>query len=111
MKRKKAVAAAVVLAVLAAGAGLVTGWNYLNNQDCAATVNGIEIPKEELRIFMDENRLEVMNYFRDTCRADINSEDFWSTDYNGEVPEKLLYERWINEAVRTKREQEEAVDA
>lgn len=67
----------------------------------AAYVNGETVTKNELEHFKNRLRAEVMNSFLSEYSCEY-SEGFWTTDFDGTMPEQELFERSIEECVMAK---------
>ncbi|MBW7453457.1 hypothetical protein ACFOLF_14145 [Paenibacillus sepulcri] len=90
----------VIAAVLGTAAVAVSTLSETDFKQVAA-VNGEPIAARELETQMKRLKPDVQNYFRVQYDARINA-DFWSGDFNGENPMKILRERALDEAVRRK---------
>lgn len=113
MRRKSKVLTAVLVSaacILAAG-GIVCAARNRREGTYIAEINGIEVPEEEFRLFCAENRLDVMNDFKEKYQADIGSSEFWEKEYEGESPAAVLKDRALEQLTRVKVEQAAAVEA
>lgn len=87
---------ATVLAALIAGSLIMIGAMSTATPDEAAPlliVNGQEATTAEFNWHLQLNRALTADYFMKTYNAGY-SEDFWFTDYSGEIP----LQRWIRDA-------------
>lgn len=76
----------------------------LNDGTVVANVDGTPIVFAELCLAAEDIRSEVISYFYNTYSA-VQSEDFWTLDFNGETPNLKFYTLALEEAVRIKTEQ------
>ncbi|MCR8660419.1 peptidylprolyl isomerase [Paenibacillus endoradicis] len=72
------------------------------------SINGIEIPEEEFRMFLQDEKASTANYFSQTYGAEYN-EHFWDTDFEGENPVQVARENALSKLIRVKTEQQLAV--
>lgn len=77
---------------------------FSNNSDIVATVNGESIYSKEFQNCLTDGSAVVYNYFYNKYEADYN-EDFWNTDFEGEVPIEMLKEATLKSLVATKVQQ------
>ncbi|MCD9025427.1 peptidylprolyl isomerase [Cohnella silvisoli] len=77
----------------------IANMNRMPNQnEVIATVNGEDI-SSEFQLMVSKYRAEVFTYFHQ--KYDVtDGNSFWTTDYDGEVPEEVLKNKALNEAVR-----------
>ena len=71
-------------------------------------INGIEIPEEEFRMFLQDEKATTANYFSQAYAAEYN-EHFWDTDFDGENPAQVAKENALSKLVQVKTEQQLAV--
>lgn len=72
------------------------------------SINGIEIPEEEFRMFLQDEKAITADYFSQTYGAEYN-EHFWNTDFEGENPIQFAREKALSKLVQVKAEQQLAV--
>jgi hypothetical protein len=72
--------------------------------DDAMVVNRNGITPEEFDWFMNQERVNTLEYFRTKCNFDYDK-DFWTRDCEGTKPRVLLQKRTVNRIVREKVEQ------
>lgn len=92
---------AVVIAIFTFGGG---------KQDWALKIDKIEIPVEEIKFYMAQERANVAAYFYQTYGVDSNGEEFWNSSYHGENPFEMLKERTKEKLIQDKVERMMASD-
>ena len=56
-------------------------------------VAGYPVTEAQMEFYRQDNRASVYSYFQSHYGADGNGDEFWSTNFEGEIPEKILEER------------------
>ncbi len=72
-----------------------------NQSAPVATVNGEPITVGFFKLKLDQNRAEVIGYFASKYQADVDSA-FWTKDFHGEVPVKILKKTTLAECSKIK---------
>ncbi|KPV57646.1 peptidylprolyl isomerase [Paenibacillus sp. A3] len=90
-----------LLTVMVTAAFSGGAWWKGNEEDVIATVNGSPIHVEEFQRAIRLNKSAIMNYFRDQHHAD-QSETFWTTSFDGEIPIEMLKKKALDDCVRLK---------
>ncbi|MFC5404138.1 peptidyl-prolyl cis-trans isomerase [Cohnella soli] len=60
-----------------------------NHSPYPISLNGSEVSEDEFGMYLDFNKALVVNDFKQTYDADY-SEQFWTTPYSGEIPQRKL---------------------
>lgn len=107
-KSGKKIIAGAALAIVLAVCGLLF-CNHSNSGGIIATVNGLELSAEEFLMAKEAEKQEVVRYFREKYDADENGE-FWTSEFQGEVPEEMWKQATLKTAVKNKLEQAAALE-
>ncbi|GMQ61953.1 peptidyl-prolyl cis-trans isomerase [Vallitalea maricola] len=76
-----------------------------SNEDVVvANINGEEITRKEFIARLKDHRAIIYNYFKNQYNVD-DSNNFWTSEYGGEVPIEVSREKTLKELVRIKIEQ------
>lgn len=75
------------------------------NQTGLITVNTTQIAEEEFTMFLQDQKAMTVNYFVQKYNAEYGAE-FWTTEYEGEVPLEVAKQAALEEVIRIKIEQE-----
>lgn len=101
---------AIVLIAVAIWMGsALAGGDAEGRSSLLLSINGIEIPEEEFRMFLQDEKASTANYFYQTYGAEYN-ERFWDSEYGGEKPIQLAKEQALNKLALFKAEQQIAVE-
>ncbi|MFV0342416.1 MAG: hypothetical protein ACK5JH_05915 [Anaerocolumna sp.] len=78
---------------------------FINKKDqkdeIVAYVDKEPITAQEITLQINTNRAAMSAYFNDRYQAEYNK-DFWTTDYNGEVPVDKLFEEALENSINNK---------
>lgn len=66
-----------------------------------ATVNGEVITEDEFEYFRKKYKSQVLNECLESFSVEY-TEDFWQTEFDGTTPEKILYDKVLEECVKAK---------
>ena len=79
-KRKYAIAAAAgAILLLGCLAAVLLAWGNKN----IITINGIPVEKDEIIMYIQDERADICSWFYRNYQADCNAEDFWEKEYEG----------------------------
>jgi hypothetical protein len=74
-----------------------------------ATIQGEEITTAEFSLIKNKTKSEVITYFRQTYKSDIDT-GFWERAYSGEIPNEILKQKAMDKMKKLKIEQKLAKD-
>ena len=77
--------------------------------DTVATVNGEKVAYGEFKYYLESEVSSTFTYFSNKYQA-VDSEDFWTTDFNGEIPMELLKKAALEKCTRDKVQQIRALE-
>lgn len=90
MKREKLKIYVIIVIIVAIFLGILGGFFLKKRMDTFhLKINGLSIDKREYEHVMQEMIYDTTDYFAKTYRASVDR-DFWTKDFNGEVPYKVL---------------------
>ncbi len=95
------IVAVACIAALLIGAAFEYSSAGTTADEIVAEVNGDPITAAEFNRVLGQQRASVIDYFKRTYGANFD-EDFWHTDYNGEVPVDTARNWALEEAVKIK---------
>lgn len=75
-----------------------------DDSSIVAKVNGYPIYNEEFQQRVNEKKAEVFNYFSKKYKVE-DSRTFWSTSFEGEVPNEMVRKKAFDECIRIKVQQ------
>jgi len=81
----------------------------ISRSNVLLSINGIEIPEEEFRMFLQDEKATTADYFSQTYAAEYNGR-FWNTDFEGENPLHVAREKALSKLIKVKAEQQLAVE-
>lgn len=87
---------------------LTMAWNYDKNK-ALAYINCEEITASEFSLIQNNTKSEVITYFRQKYKAEIDK-TFWDRSYSGEIPLEILKQRTMDKLTKLKMEQVLAKD-
>jgi len=93
----------LLLVILLLSSFIMYSINYSKNAT-VFTIDDERVSKAEFVNMMSDCRAEVFQYFVDNYDAS-DSSDFWSTSFNGEVPNELLKQKALEKLKKIKVEQ------
>lgn len=103
-KRKYAIAAAAgAILLLGCLAAVLLAWGNKN----IITINGIPVEKDEIIMYIQDERADICSWFYRNYQADCNAEDFWEKEYEGTTPAGKLSEAVIQKLKEAKTAQQQ----
>lgn len=94
----------VVLLLLTAGGIYLTAPSAAETNRTVAYVNQAAIDEREFKLFMNQQMANVSDYFKQQYNAD-DSPAFWSTSFNGEIPEEKVKQAALKQIANIKVQQ------
>jgi hypothetical protein len=82
---------------------MIMEWSHDKNE-ALAYINGEEITGSEFLLIQNNGKSEVITYFRQKYKADIDK-TFWNRNYNGEIPLEILKQKTMDKLTKLKMEQ------
>lgn len=95
----------VVISLVGFTYGLTSGKENKSNPKQMLSINDIDVPTEEFRLFLQDEKASTAAYFYQKYGAE-DSTDFWNKAYEGEIPIEFATENAIEKIIKLKVEQE-----
>lgn len=83
--------------------------SLLNEKEMVVVINDIQIPGEEFRLFLQDEKALTVDYFVTQYQAEYK-EDFWHNQYGREIPLEVAKKNALDKLVKIKVEQQIAVE-
>lgn len=83
--------------------------SLLNEKEIVVVINDIQIPEEEFRLFLQDEKALTVDYFVNQYQAEYK-EDFWHNQYGREIPLEVAKKNALDKLVKIKVEQQIAVE-
>jgi hypothetical protein len=87
----------------------ITKGEFENKQNQLISINSIDVPEKEFRMFFQDEKASTADYFYKKYGAEYN-DNFWETKYEGEIPINVAKKNALEKLIKVKIEQELAVE-